>query len=90
MNDTEYISYVSTSETTLFDNQSSENSTSATELVYVTEFTEVSETTTVPTIYYDIKHIQHNTDGIFLMTCGIFFLLVIAGISKVVGSFLSM
>lgn len=39
---------------------------------------------------YDFTHIQQNTDGIFLMTSGIFFLLVIYLIGKLLGNFLSM
>lgn len=39
---------------------------------------------------YDFTHIQHNTDGILLMTSGIFFLLVIYLIAKFLGNFLSM
>ena len=39
---------------------------------------------------YDFTHIQQNTDGILLMTSGIFFLLVIYLIGKFLGNFLSM
>lgn len=39
---------------------------------------------------YDFNHIQQNTDGILLMTSGIFFLLVIYLIAKLLGNFLSM
>lgn len=39
---------------------------------------------------YDFSHIQHNTDGILLMTSGIFFLLVIYLIGKFLGNFFSM
>lgn len=39
---------------------------------------------------YDFSHIQQNTDGILLMTSGIFFLLVIYLIGKFLGNFLSM
>lgn len=39
---------------------------------------------------YDFAHIQQNTYGIFLMTTGIFFLLVIYLISKLLGNFFSM
>lgn len=39
---------------------------------------------------YDFSHIQQNTDGILLMTSGIFFLLVIYLIGKFIGNFLSM
>lgn len=57
--------------------------------------TETSETpvTTVETSVsadYDFNHIQQNTDGILLMTSGIFFLLVIYLIGKLIGNFLSM
>lgn len=39
---------------------------------------------------YDFSHIQQNTDGILLMTSGIFFLLVIYLIGKFLGNFFSM
>lgn len=39
---------------------------------------------------YDFTHIQQNTDGILLMTSGIFFLLVIYFVGKFLGNFLSM
>lgn len=39
---------------------------------------------------YDFSHMQQNTDGILLMTSGIFFLLVIYSIGKLLGNFLSM
>lgn len=39
---------------------------------------------------YDFSHIQQNTDGILLMTAGIFFLLVIYFVGKFLGNFLSM
>lgn len=56
------------------------------------ETTEASITTTETSVSvdYDIKHIQHNSDGIFLMTAGIFFLLVIYFIGKFIGNFLTM
>ena len=61
----------------------------------VSAVTETSETpvTTVETSVssdYDFTHIQQNTDGILLMTSGIFFLLVIYLIGKFLGNFLSM
>ena len=39
---------------------------------------------------YDFYHIQQNTDGILLMTTGIFFLLVIYFVGKFLGNFFSM
>lgn len=39
---------------------------------------------------YDFSHIQQNTDGILLMTSGIFFLLVIYFVGKFLGNFFSM
>lgn len=39
---------------------------------------------------YDFSHLQHNTDGILLMTSGIFFLLVIYFVGKFLGNFFSM
>lgn len=61
----------------------------------VSEVTATSETpvTTVETSVsadYDFTHIQQNSDGILLMTSGIFFLLVIYLIGKLLGNFLSM
>lgn len=61
----------------------------------VSAFTETSETsvTTVETSVsadYDFTHIQQNSDGILLMTSGIFFLLVIYFVSKLLGNFFSM
>lgn len=90
MNETEYISDVSTSETSLSDFQFSENSTSVTEIIETEISSVVTDISSFTSADYDIYHIQQNTDGILLMTTGIFFLLVIAGISKIVGHFLSM
>lgn len=90
MNETEYISDISTTQTSVSDYQTSEYSLSVAEMTDFTEITEFSETTTFSSADYDIKHIQQNTDGILLMITGIFFLLVITGISKIVGHFLSM
>ena len=58
----------------------------------VTETFETSVTTVETSVSadYDFTHIQQNTDGILLMTAGIFFLLVIYLISKLLGNFLSM
>ena len=39
---------------------------------------------------YDFTHMQQNTDGILLMTSGIFFLLVIYFVGKFIGNFFSM
>lgn len=61
----------------------------------VSAVTETIETTlatveTSASADYDFSHIQQNTDGIFLMTSGIFFLLVIYLIGKFLGNFFSM
>lgn len=58
----------------------------------VTETVETTVTTveTSASADYDLLHIQHNTDGILLMTSGIFFLLVIYLIGKFLGNFFSM
>lgn len=57
----------------------------------VTDFeTAVTTSETSVSSDYDFTHIQQNTDGILLMTSGIFFLLVIYLISKFLGNFLSM
>lgn len=52
--------------------------------------TSVTTAETSVSVDYDFTHIQQNTDGIFLMTSGIFFLLVIYLIGKFLGNFLSM
>lgn len=52
--------------------------------------TSVTSAETSVSADYDFTHIQQNTDGIFLMTSGIFFLLVIYLIGKFLGNFLSM
>lgn len=95
MNETEYISDVSSPETSLFYNQIEKYSPSVTEVtetefLSITDVVEFTETAPVSSANYDIYHIQQNTDGILLMVTGIFFLLVISGISKIVGHFLSM
>lgn len=59
------------------------------EIVTDVETTVTSAETSV-SADYDFKHIQQNTDGILLMTSGIFFLLVIYLIGKFIGNFLSM
>lgn len=52
--------------------------------------TSVTTVETSASADYDFSHIQQNTDGILLMTSGIFFLLVIYFITKFLGNFLSM
>ena len=52
--------------------------------------TSVTTVETSASADYDFSHIQQNTDGILLMTSGIFFLLVIYLIAKLFGNFLSM
>ena len=52
--------------------------------------TSVTTVETSASTDYDLFHIQQNTDGIFLMTSGIFFLLVIYLIGKFLGNFFSM
>ena len=58
----------------------------------VTEIVETSVTTSETSVSadYDFTHIQQNSDGILLMTSGIFFLLVMHLIGKFLGNFLSM
>lgn len=58
----------------------------------VTSAVETSVTTAESSVsaYYDFSHIQQNTDGILLMTSGIFFLLVIYFVCKFLGNFFSM
>lgn len=52
--------------------------------------TSVTATETSVSADYDFTHIQQNTDGILLMTSGIFFLLVIYFVGKFLGNFFSM
>ena len=52
--------------------------------------TSVTTSETSVSVDYDFNHIQQNTDGILLMTSGIFFLLVIYFVSKLLGNFFSM
>lgn len=58
----------------------------------VTETIETTVTTveTSASADYDFSHIKQNSDGILLMTSGIFFLLVIYLIGKFLGNFFSM
>ena len=52
--------------------------------------TSVTSAETSASADYDFYHIQQNTDGILLMTSGIFFLLVIYFVGKFLGNFFSM
>lgn len=52
--------------------------------------TSVTTAETSVSVDYDFNHIQQNTDGILLVTSGIFFLLVIYFVGKFLGNFLSM
>lgn len=58
----------------------------------VTETIETTVTTAETSVSadYDFSHIQQNTDGILLMTTGIFFLLVIYFVGKFLGNFFSL
>lgn len=76
MNENEYIV------TTVQDNPVSETVTAAE--------TSVTTVETSASADYDFTHIQQNTDGILLMTAGIFFLLVIYFVGKFLGNFFSM
>lgn len=76
MNENEYVF------TTVQDNLVSETVTDVE--------TSVTAAETSVSVDYDFNHIQQNTDGILLMTSGIFFLLVIYLIAKLLGNFLSM
>ena len=62
----------------------------ASEIAETTEAPITSSEITETSITVDYEHIQHNTDGILLMTTGIFFLLVIYLLGKLFGGFLSM
>lgn len=100
MNESEYFTDVPSSEESLSEYQiegyfetDNEVVTEAVTEVSSELVTEVSSETTITTsesLPYDMVHIQQNTDGIFLCTAGIFFLMVIWGISKFVGGFFSM
>lgn len=85
MNDIQYITDLSTVQTSLPDNQLAED------IETVTEVTETSLVTSISTPpEYDFKHIQNSVDGILLMTSGTFFLFAIVILSKLFGGFLSM
>lgn len=61
----------------------SETSVTAAETLVTTVETSVSSD-------YDFNHLQQNSDGILLMTTGIFFLLVIYLTGKLLGNFFTM
>lgn len=63
---------------------------SASEISETTESPIITSEITETFVAVDFEHIQHNTDGILLMTTGIFFLLVIYLVGKLLGGFLSM
>lgn len=63
---------------------------SASEISEITESPIITSEITETSVAVDFEHIQHNTDGILLMTTGIFFLLVIYLVGKLLGGFLSM
>lgn len=63
---------------------------SASEIAETTETPIITSEITETSVVVDFEHIQHNTDGILLMTTGIFFLLVIYLVGKLFGGFLSM
>ena len=75
--------------TTEQDNPLSED-TSDIETPVTTSETSVTTFETSVSADYDFSHIQQNTDGILLLTAGIFFLLVIYFIGKLLGDFFSM
>lgn len=63
---------------------------SAAEIAETTETSITTSEITETSVTVDFEHIQHNTDGILLMTTGIFFLLVIYFVGKLLGGFLNM
>ena len=83
MNEVEYII------TTEQDNPVSEVASDI-ETPVTTSETSVTAFETSVSADYDFIHIQQNTDGILLLTAGIFFLLVIYFIGKFLGNFFSM
>lgn len=63
---------------------------SAAEIAETTETPITTSEITETSFTVDYEHIQHNTDGILMMTTGIFFLLVIYLVGKLLGGFLDM
>lgn len=100
MNESEYITDLETSETSLSEDTVESDIEAVTEVnvdssygsASVSEVSEVSETTYVTTVsdYNHMLVLENNTSGILLMTTAIFFLLLIALIAKIFGGYFSM
>lgn len=99
MNESEYITYLETSEESIPENSTGADSPSVTEIndtggddvSSVSEVSEISEITS--TSISDVDHlvrIENNTSGILLMVTAIFFSIVIAFIAKIFGGYFSM
>lgn len=99
MNESQYLDDVETSETSVFEDSVESDTEAVTEVNYVitdsigsvSEVTSVSETCVYTSSDYDsLAVVENNTNGILLMTTGIFFLLLIALIAKIFGGYFSM
>lgn len=100
MNESQYLDDVETSETSVFEDSAQSDIEAVTEVNVdssdsfssVSEVTDVSETSvyTSVTDYNHLLVVENNTNGILLMSSGIFFLLLIALIAKIFGGYFSM
>lgn len=99
MNESQYLDYLEASETSVFEDSVESDTKTVTEVIYdvadssgtVSEVTNVSETSAYTSTDYDhMEVVENNTNGILLMTSGIFFLLLIALIAKIFGGYFSM
>lgn len=98
-NESEYFTYLETTEEYIFENSTYSDSPPVTEISDtgssgVSSVSEVSETSeTSCTSVSDVDNlavIANNTSGILLMTTALFFAVVIAYISKIFGGYFSM
>lgn len=100
MNESQYLDDVETFETSVFEDSTESDIETVTEINAdssdspspVSEVTDVSETSvyTSVTDYNHLLVVENNTNGILLMSTGIFFLLLIALIAKIFGGYFSM
>jgi len=99
MNESEYITYMESSETSVSEYTVESDSPPVTEIIDtgtsdVSTFSEVSETSqTYITTVSDVDNlavIANNTSGILLMVTALFFAVVIAFIAKLFGGYFSM
>lgn len=99
MNESEYITYMETTEEYISEDSTYSDSSSVTEIndtvvsdiSSVPEASETSETCCTSVSDVDnLAVIANNTSGILLMTTALFFAVVIAYISKIFGGYFSM